>query len=85
MHLWIPLVVQWNVNFHCRSARVQSLTEESRSHMLHCAEKKKTTLKNIGSLLFFIEYSYLYMENYCYFSNQVVSVRACFADYNKIV
>lgn len=56
--------------------------------MLHSAEKKKEkekALKNIGSLLFFIEYSCLYMENYCYFSNQVVSVGACFADYNKIV
>ena len=58
--------------------------------MLHSAEKKKKkrkekALKNIGSLLFFIEYSCLYMENYCYFSNQVVSVGACFADYNKIV
>lgn len=84
MHIWTPLVVQWNVHFHCRRTQVQSLTEESRSHMLHSAGKKKA-LKNIGSLLFFIEYGYLYMENYFYFSNQVVSVGACFAHYNKIV
>ena len=53
-------------------------------HVAQCRKKKKKHLKILAAYSF-IEYGYLYMENYFYFSNQVVSVGACFAHYNKIV
>lgn len=54
MHIWTPLVVQWNVHFHCRRTQVQSLTEESRSHMLHSAGKKKKHLKILAAYSFLL-------------------------------